>query len=101
MTWDKSDKPLEEKFSLLREKETKLELQLREIRQFQVNINSLKMIAKQEMTVNKIGEKSQNKQVTKHYPPKDNSGNDMNEKYRTSQKKSLLINIGKLLEQLD
>ena len=98
MTWDKSDKPLEEKFNQLREKETKLELQLKEIRQFQVNINNLKLVPKQEMKTIKVGKKSQDTSVINYYPPKSNSGNDMDEKYRTSQKASLLININKFLK---
>lgn len=96
MTWDKSDKPIEEKFNALREKEADLELQLRKVRQFQVNIDNLKMIAKQEIKVIKVGEKS--KTIINYHPPKDNAGNDMDEKYRTSQKESLLINIDEFLK---
>ncbi len=97
MTWHESDLSLEEKYNLLKKMEDSLELQLSTVRHFQIGINNLKMTAKQEMSVIKVGEES--KIVTKHYSPKDNAGNDMDEDYRTSQKESLIINIDNFLNE--
>ena len=101
MSWDKSDKSIEDKFNSLREKENILEEQLRQIRKFQTNINNIKLVGKEEIKVIKVGEKQESKRVINFYPPQNNAGNDMNEKYRTSQKTSLIVNIDKFLVKLN
>jgi len=101
MTLHESDSDIEAKFAELREREQVLDKELREIREYQTNINSLKMVPSYEMQ-DVIGERKtmQQKMIT-YSLPHDFTGNKMKEVTRKSQKVSLIRNIDKLLGKED
>lgn len=88
MTWDVSDSDIEEKFNELKEQETILNTQLSQIRKYQKNINSLKMIQ---------SPISLNNSTIAYSLPNNYAGNEMDQSYRDEQKEALIININEFL----
>lgn len=95
-----SDTDIEAKFAELRTLETVLDIDIRQIRQFQKNLNSLTMVSShqsQEVTINKT---TTTKMVTVYSLPPDFTGNKMTEETRKSQKIDLFENIDEFLDSI-
>lgn len=97
MSLHESDSDIEAKFTELRQREQVLDKELRQIREYQTNINSLKMVATSEMQDVIIDKKTIKQKVIVYSLPTDFTGNKMTESTRKSQKTALIKNIGKFL----
>jgi len=97
MTLYESDFDIEEKFAELREREQVLDKEIREIREYQTNIISLKMVVSYEMQDVIVDKKTIQQKRIVYSLPNDFTGNEMKEVTRKSQKASLIKNIDKLL----
>jgi len=92
-----SDSDIEVKLGELREREQVLDKELQQIRKYQININSLKMVASYEILDVVIDKKTLKNKALVYSLPNDFTGNKMTEKTRTLQKIALSKNIDKLL----
>ena len=101
MTWDESDFDLEGKFAELREKETILETELRQIRKYQTSINNLSMVPSSEMQDVIVDKKTVKQRVKTFSLPTNFAGDKMDGDYRDSQKADLIVNIDKFLGNND
>jgi len=101
MSLHESDSDIEAKFVKLRQREQILDKELRVIREFQTNINSLKMVASSEIQDVIVDEETVKKKVIVYSLPNDYTGNKMTEETRISQKTSLIKNINEFLGEDD
>ena len=101
MSLHESDSDIETKFTELREREQTLEKELRQIRKYQTNINSLKMAVTSEMQDVIVDEKTTKQKMIVYSLPYDFTGNRMTENARISQKIDLIKNINKFLGEDD
>jgi len=97
MSDHESDSDLEEKFAELREREQVLDKELRQITEYQTNLNSLKMVQSFEMQDVIVDEKTTQQKVIVYSLPTDFTGNEMTEDTRISQKIALIKNINEFL----
>ena len=97
MTLHESDTDIEVKFTELREREQILDKEIRKIREYQTNLNLLKMVASYEMQDVIVDKKTTKQKVIMFSLPKDFTGNKMKESTRKSQKVSLIKNIDEFL----
>jgi len=97
MSLHESDLDIEVKFAKLKEREQILDKELLVIREYQTNLNSLRMVASYILLDITVNDKITQQKVTKYSLPNDYTGNKMTKETRISQKISLIKNIDEFL----